>query len=139
MKIYTTIDHTADIGILVHGKDLKSLFKNSAWAMFDQMTRPPKTLPKAGKKTIPVEIRAENLNDLLVRWLSELLTLSECKDVVFTQFKISQLTDQRLKGQAAGFPRKNFVFKTEIKAVTYHELEINKDKKKYSAQVIFDV
>ena len=139
MKSYETIDHTADIGIRVRGKNLKELFKNSARAMFDQMTTAPQRLPRTGRKTIKVEVFAENINDLLLRWLSELLSLGECKDIVFTDFKIIKLTDRQLKGSAAGFPRKYFKYKTEIKAVTYHELSVNQKKKQCSAQVIFDV
>ena len=96
MKVYTSIDHTADIGIRVHGKDLKTLFKNSAGAMFDQMVKPPKLSPKTKKKTLQISIKADNINDLLVRWLSELLTLSECKDLVFTDFRIARLADTHL-------------------------------------------
>ena len=139
MKIYTTFDHTADIGILVQGSDLKTLFHNCAWAMFDQMTTPPKTPPKTGKKTITLEVRSQDIQELLVRWLSELLALSELLDIVFTEFKISHLASDHLKASVSGFPRKNFKYKTEIKAVTYHELTISQQNKKYTAQVIFDV
>ncbi|GAG16189.1 unnamed protein product, partial [marine sediment metagenome] len=35
MKRYEVIDHTADIGIKTYGKDLKELFVNAAYGMFD--------------------------------------------------------------------------------------------------------
>ena len=139
MKIYRTIDHTADIGILVWGKDLKSLFINAAKAMFDQMARLSKSAPKTPKRNLNIDLVAENSEDLLVRWLSELLSLCDCEDAIFTEFKITQLTAVHLKAVVHGIPRKNFTFKTEIKAVTYHHLKILQDAKRYSAQVIFDV
>ncbi|MBU3933351.1 MAG: archease, partial [Candidatus Omnitrophica bacterium] len=35
MKRYEIIDHTADIGLRAYGKDLKQLFTNAAYGMFD--------------------------------------------------------------------------------------------------------
>ena len=37
MKRYEQFPHTSDIGIRVFGRDLKELFQNAAFAMFDTM------------------------------------------------------------------------------------------------------
>ena len=141
MGDYELLDHTADIGIRVKGADLKSLFINAAAAMFDIIADGPK-LPKgqkAQKKTIKVRLKAKNREELFVRWLSELLSLSDCEDVFFADFDIAALSDTALEGKAVGIPRRHFVGKREVKAVTYHQLKLTQEGAAYSAEVIFDV
>jgi SHS2 domain-containing protein len=86
-KNYELIEHTADIGIRVKGGDLKELFKNSALAMFDIIAekktenRSPCLLAGESQvKRLVIGQKADNLEELLVNWLNELLSLSSAKD-----------------------------------------------------------
>jgi len=138
MKQYELIDHTADIGIRVYGKDLKELFANAAFAMFDIIA------DLEGMKTsVTVEIRkdAPNREELLITWLDELLYNFYTKGLIFSKFEILELDEEHISGKAIGRhigENKNRL-KTEIKAATYHELKIENKDNLWQTQLIFDV
>ena len=105
MESYELIDHTADIGIRVAAKDLKGLFVNAAYAMFNIIVEQSKPPRSAEKKEMKINLQGQSREDLLVRWLSELLSLSDSRDLFFTDFKISELAETLLKGSAVGIER----------------------------------
>ena len=138
MKKYNLIDHTADIGIKAYGKSLSEAFENAAKGMFDIITD-NSDIDSVGQYDI--ELSADDLEQLLVDFLSELLYLNSAKNLVFGFFKVG-LDEEQKKLTAKIFGEKFDFSKhkigTEIKAVTYHMLEIKKNKK-YSVQVLFDI
>jgi len=138
VKSYEIIEHTADIGIKVKGRDLKELFKNAAAAMFDLIAE-RKDLRSVSRKKIKVEEDADGLEELFVNWLNELLSLSATKELIFPAFKIKKLNEKSLKAIAIGENINKYKVNREIKAATYHALEIKKSGSVWQAQVIFDV
>lgn len=137
-KTYELIEHTADIGVRVKGKDLRDLFKNTASAMFEIMAEKRK-VTKTTKKTVRIEQKADNLEELFINWLNELLSLSDTKELIFSVFKINKLNKNTLQAVAIGEDIKKYKVNTEIKAATYHELKLEKTKFGWKAEVIFDV
>ncbi|MDD5156140.1 MAG: archease [Candidatus Omnitrophica bacterium] len=143
-KSYELIEHTADVGIRVKGKDLRGLFNNAALAMFDIIGEPAPIPSATSVKEIPkfkVNIRqkAENLEELFVNWLNELLSLSSAKGLMFVDFVINKLDRNKLEAQVYGEKIKNYRVNTEIKAATYHELKVQEVSGGWQAEVIFDV
>jgi len=140
-KKYEFFEHTADIGIKAFGKTLKELFANAASGMFEIIaTRPPShKATKSGVKSFKIKKAADSLENLLVEWLDELLFLFATKNIVFEKFGIEELDEKHIKAIVFGLAAKNFDIKTEVKAVTYHMLEIKKHRNNWQAQVIFDV
>jgi len=138
MKKYEIIEHTADIGIKAFGENLEESFENASKAMFDIITDNSK-IDKIGQYNIQLE--APDLDQLLVDWLSELLFLNSAKNLVFGLFKI-QIDEEHNSINAKIFGEKYNLSKhkigVEIKAVTYHMLEVNNNYP-FSAQVLFDV
>ena len=138
MKRYEQFPHTADIGVRVFGKDLKELFANAAYAMFDIIA----DLENLSGDTIEaIELEAQDREGLLVAWLDELLYNFYTKQLIFFKFHIEELTDKRLKAKAYGRPigaNRNRL-KTEIKAATYSGLKIIKSGESYQVEIIFDV
>jgi len=109
--------------------------------MFDviaQQKKIPKHISIKGKK-IDIHLKEESLDELFRSWLGELLSLSDCEDVIFSEFFITQLTEKELKGTSVGLSRKSFHILREIKAVTYHDLKVGQSGKIFKAEVIFDV
>ncbi len=139
MKTYEIIDHTADVGIKAYGKTLDEAFENAAKGMFDIITDKSEIEP-IGQYDIKLE--APNLEQLLVDWLSELLYLNSAQNLVFGLFKVMELDEKKPKLYARAFGEKfNFSkhkIGSEIKAVTYHILEV-KNKKPFYVQVLFDI
>ncbi len=138
MKRYEQFPHTADIGVRVYGKDLKELFENAAFSMFDIIA------DLEGLKssfTQDFELEAQNSEELLVAWLDELLYNFYTKSIIFFKFDIVELAENRLKARAYGrsVGENRNRLKAEIKAATYHNLKINKTAEGYAVEIIFDI
>lgn len=135
---YKLIDHTADIGIIAYGKDLSELFVNSAYAMFDILTDVGKI---NSNDSFEIQILAKSLEELLINWLDELLFRYETERIICDRFIINSLTDQNLSATVfyEKIDRRKHEIKTEIKNVTYHQLEIKKVRNRWQARIIFDV
>ncbi len=138
MKPYEVLDHTADIGIVVHGEDLNALFENAGEAFFDLITDLDKVRTLV---TRTIQIREESLDRLMVDWLSELLYFHEVEQLLFNRFEVESVGEKGFKAVAQGEPFQEgvHVIKTEVKAVTYHQLFVRKENGDWKAQIIFDL
>jgi SHS2 domain-containing protein len=141
MKEFEIIDHTADIGIVAYGKTKKEVFINAAKGMFEIIAGENRDLKENFYAKIKLE--AKSLEDLLIAWLNELLYISEVKLVILNKFIIKELSNGQIKAEVGGtkINHLSIRIKREVKAVTYHRLEIKKDEESglWSAQVIFDI
>jgi SHS2 domain-containing protein len=138
MKKYEFIDHTADVCIKAFGNNISESFENAAKGMFDLITD-NSYIENIGQYEI--YLKSEELELLLVEWLSELLFLNTSRNLVFGFFKVD-ICESKNSLSAKIFGEKFSLSKhkvgVEIKAVTYHMLEIRK-KKPYYVQVLFDI
>jgi len=141
MKEFEILEHTADIGIAAYGKTKREVFINAAKGMFEIITGGTKDLKENFYDKIKLE--ADNLEGLLFAWLNELLYISETKLVILSKFKIKELSDYQIKAEVEGMKINppSVKIEKEIKAVTYHRLEVKKDEESglWRAQVIFDI
>jgi len=138
MMRYEQIPHTADIAAKIYGKDIPELFENAAFAMFDMMADMEGL---AGGEEVKITLEAVDTEDLLVSWLNELLYLSYSKALLFHRFHISTLEKDKLLAEATGQklgPDKKRL-NVEIKAATYHDVNIEKRDDRYEVTVVFDV
>ena len=136
MKKYDLIDHTADVCIKAYGKTISEAFEHAAVGMFDIITDNSK-IDSVGQYDIQLD--APDLEQLLVDWLSELLFLNGAKNLVFGIFNIT-ISDNHLSAKVFGeeFDTTKHKIGAEIKAVTYHMLELKKSEP-YHVQVLFDI
>lgn len=138
MKRYEQLEHTADIRVRVYGTDLQELFANAAFGMFDIIA------DLEGLKesvSVEVDLAAENSEELLVKWLDELLYHFYTKWIIFFSFDILELDEAHLKARARGrhVGENRNRLKVEIKAATYHDLKITRSPEGYSVEIIFDI
>jgi len=138
MKRFEILDHTADIGIIVHGENLKALFENAGEAFFRLITDLRKVRRRIERR---VNIRGESLDRLMVDWLSELLYLHDVENLLFKGFEIDSVGEDGLKAVVKGEPFQEgvHVIKTEVKAVTYHQIEVRRENRGWRARVILDL
>ncbi len=138
MKKYETFDHTADVGIRVFGRTVEEVFVNAAYALFDQWTDLRKVRKQISQE---ISVQGADREDLLIRWLGELLFLGESRGFLFKEFMVRSLDSTSLKAVARGeiFDPSRHRFRTEIKAVTYHRVEVKEVDGKWEARIIFDV
>ena len=141
MKEFEILEHTADIGIAAYGKNKREVFINAAKGMFEIIAGETKNLKENFYDKIKLE--ADNLEGLLFAWLNELLYIGETRLVILNKFQIKELSDFQIKAEVGGtkINPPSIKIEKEIKAVTYHRLEIKKDEESglWSAQIIFDI
>jgi len=137
-KKYNLIDHTADFGIHVYGSDSKELFANAAWAVFDIITEIDQL---TGLDFCDIEVSGDDWPDLMVNWLREVLYLWNGKELLVKKARILSLSETELTAtlECDPFNPDRHVIKTEIKAVTYHQIQVNSSPSGWEARIIFDI
>ena len=136
MKHYELIEHTADVGVKAYGKTLFEAFMHAAEGMFDIITD-ESPIEQIGAYDIKLD--APDREQLLVDWLSQLLFLNSAYDLVFGRFEVT-LTGNHLSARVYGekYDRKKHRMGVEIKAVTYHMLQVHEQDPIF-VQVLFDI
>jgi SHS2 domain-containing protein len=86
-------------------------------------------------------LKSKGTEALLVSWLNEFLYLFDTGGLLFRHFEILSLDDRHLKATARGeaYEEGRHPINTLIKAVTYHQLEILKEKGAWKTRIIFDL
>ena len=135
---YQPISHTADIGFKAWGNTLEELFSNAARAMTDCMVQVDDGVPT---QTVFVQLKADSLEELLVKWLSEVLYHFETGGLLGLGFTVLQCQMKDFKATLHGvsWDSEKSPLKTQIKAVTFHEMKVEKKNNRYEVQVILDV
>ncbi|MDH7504385.1 MAG: archease [Verrucomicrobiota bacterium] len=132
------IDHTADVGLVVRASTLALLFERAAIGMFFILTDLSSVVPAQSE---PLEVSADDLETLLVAWLSELNYRHVVHHRLYCRFDVTEAGNGVLTAQVHGEqidPLRHTVH-TEIKAVTRHGLKLQKTDAGYEATVIFDL
>jgi len=130
---YREIEHTADWEIEVWSPDIKGLLYQAACAMY---TLADVKLAATQKQSRTLEITAKDNEELLVSFLSELLYLAEDEQLGFDRISLS-LNEDTLTAELTCTPIKSI--SKEIKAVTYHNLNIIDTSKGFTTRIVFDV
>lgn len=135
---YRRMDPTADCGIQVFGKDLKALFENAGIALFDLIA--DISLVKSGFE-YPVQVSGSDWPDLMVNWLRELLYLWTGRELLGKEIKVLEISEYRLSAsiRADTYNAMRHRLNHEIKAVTYHRIQVTQSPAGWQAIVIFDV
>lgn len=134
---YTFIDHTGDLAILVRENTLEALFTTAARALFEIMA------DASAPPSEPVELSADGTDeaDLLRTWLADLLYKFSAEGTILAIDAVHLENGCRLtaRGRGRRFDPAQDALRTELKAVTYHQLEVKRDEDGWSARVVFDV
>lgn len=136
------LEHTADVYIAAHGKNMEEAFENAALAMFEVMTDTEKVSPTEEDS---VEVEAEDEYALLYSWLEALLVKFEVKNMLYSKFKITSLEETpdgfKIKAALWGekFNPEKHPQKVAVKAATYHRMEIIKEIDKVTLEFILDI
>jgi SHS2 domain-containing protein len=145
MEKYKFLEHPAELKVQSFGKDLPELFINSALAMMDYIYGDGSkgTARRALTHTKTITLKADNLESLLIDWLAEILYLSQVNKSAYIDYHIKKFCtgDRRvaLPKIVAEIGAVKTAAKDEIKAVTYHELEIKQQNNMWQATVVYDI
>ena len=130
---FQEIDHTADWALHVWAPDLVALFAQAARGMYCLSGMQLRASPRL---TRVLNVQGHDSETLLVNFLMELLFLGEQEDLGFDKFDLS-LEEYSLEARLVGAPIASQ--QKEIKAVTYHNLDINSGPRGLEVTITFDV
>ena len=109
-------------------------------ALFDVMME-----NKDGERTVKqhkkIKIEGADVSDLLINFLREILYLFNGEKFITSSCEIIEFSNKELQARLTGelFNYTKHLIKTEIKAVTYSGLTVERVKSGWKARVIFDV
>ncbi len=137
MKKYEFFEHTADIGIKAYGKNIEEAFENSALGITNIITNTEQVEPT---KQIQIKAEAENIQALLYEWLEEIIIKFDTKRLIFSKFKV-EIENNKLKATCKGeeFNTEKHIVGTEVKAITYHMMNIEESKKGWEISFVPDI
>src|ERR1019366_1073982 len=133
MVPFRILEHTADIGLEAFGSTRAQTFANAARALFNLIVDLDSI---ATRRETTLRVEGSNPENLLVNWLSELIYLHDAEGWLFRDFEIVDLKDDSLSAIARGekFERPRHQVKLHVKAITYHQLALEKTAEGWRAQ-----
>ena len=137
-KKYIFLYHTADVKFRAYGKTVEQAFRNAALATFRVMST--SKIKSLIQKKIFVE--APDYQTLLCSFLEQLLFYLDTEDFFLSDATVLIETKKKgfsLTAIAFGDSAKKYETHTLVKAITYHEMLIQKKKDVWIVQVILDV
>jgi len=120
------------------GNTREQVFENAAYALTDLITE---TDSLQGAHNRQLVVTGEDQNDLMMNWLREILYLWHGREILVKRASIRQLSEVRLTADLSYEvykPGKHEI-KNEVKAVTYHQLDVNQNADGWFATFIVDV
>ncbi len=134
---FSLFPHTGDIGLQVEAESAAELFAAAGRGLTAQMALPLESEARVSER---LELEGDGWEDLFVHWLNELLLRSELASAWWTRFEIEELSERRLVATVAG-PRRGpgHTLMREVKAASYHDLEVVIAPSRCRARVILDL
>ena len=136
MKHFSFMPHTADVRLIAKGSSYEELFQASLEGMASLLSH--KQRLTSTSECTHITISAPDISLLLIDFLSRVLTISLVEQVLFTRITFDEISDTSLCATIHG--NKVERFDEDIKAVTYHEAYVAKDKDgTYVVTIVFDI
>lgn len=141
---WRTIEHTGDLGIEVEAPSLEQLFLAAAYGLagvlLGEEAGPAASEPLKATVWRELALEGPDREALLVDWLRELLYIQMAEDLVLVGGEFRELRESSLAARV-GFARPSASRRVEreLKAVTYHELEVSQRGEEWFARVVFDI
>lgn len=138
------LDHMTDAVIEAYGCTLDEAFENSACGLVNTMFDLKRVSPT---QEINIQAKGYDIKSLLYDWLEKILLTLLVDNILISVFKvkiyenINKDNGYFLSGIAKGEylnPKKHH-YKVEIKAITYHEMEVIQEKNKVITRFLLDL
>jgi SHS2 domain-containing protein len=135
---YRILEHPADVGIEATGVSLKEAFENSARGLLSLIINAESVDAREERF---IELKALDLPNLLVKWLSEILYLYDGEDFIVGEVEIETISPTGLEAIVRGesVDEARHPMNMDVKAVTYHQLKIQQKKDGCLIRVFLDI
>lgn len=138
---YKFLKHTADVKFQAFGKNLETCFENAAYALTNIISKDK--IKRKIKEDASIQVEGTDKEGLLYSFLEEFLFLFETKGFLLSFIKKLKIEEKSgayfLSCEALGDNADNYELNNHVKAVTYNEMFVKKEKNKYICQVVVDV
>jgi len=133
---YEILGHTADVRLRIGSETLEELFRDALLGMMEIAKSDQKTNAERTTRTIALE--ASDQTALLVDFLNEVLFQSHVNKEIYTGVTFTKFQEKSLGAEIEGIPVDEF--DEDIKAVTYHEADVKKNKEgKWGTTLVLDI
>lgn len=137
MGVFEMLEHTADVGLRAFGSTIEEAFEAATEGLASIVGA---WKPGPGEEEAIAVEGARDLAGVLVEWLSEVLYLQDRRDAVIRGVEMDAVSDDGARGRVRWGPRGDAVLEgTAVKAITYHELLVERRGDGWVAEVYVDV
>jgi SHS2 domain-containing protein len=137
---YQFIEHTADIAVVVTADSIEELFIAAAGALMESCADNVNFRSTEQKK---INLNEYSLEELLVSFLNELNFFFSARKWILKSIDSLKIEEYeeiwQLKCVCTGGSDVEYEPKDEIKGVTFHQMEIKKDKGMFQTTIVFDI
>lgn len=135
---YTILEHPADVGIKAYGSTFAEALVQAAAGLMSIILDTATVLPRESRQ---IEITASDAGQLVVKWLSEILFLYDGKNFVAKEFVIYNITGTSLRAEVRGesFDSGRHHTRLDVKAITYHQLQVTTEGDASTISVYLDI
>jgi len=138
MKSFKILPHTADVRLLLTADNLPDLFKAGLEGMNYIIKNNFSEKDSLMKFREVIEVSSVDVSMMVVDFLSEILTLSHQHKAIYHEAEFTKFEENRLSAGLIGDMVDGF--DEDIKAVTYNETQIMKNKSnEYETIIVFDI
>jgi SHS2 domain-containing protein len=133
-----TFDHTADVGLSARADTLGELMEALAEGLCDVVCDRSRVEPVERRR---LRVAAEDTEALAVDFLAKVLLTLQADRFLIAQVRVEQAGETALAAELAGqtYDPNRHEIRTEVKAVTYHQLSIVRDGAGWAGRVILDL
>lgn len=135
---FRILEHPSDMGIEASGGDLGEAFRQAALGLISIVVD-ASSVGLLVQKVISVQ--GSDAENLLVRWLSEILYLYDGEDYLSGGIEILKMSPTAVTAKLHGefLNEQKHRLKMDVKAVTYHQLSVSQGPEGTTVRVFLDI
>jgi len=139
-KKYEFFEHTADAKFRAYGETLGEAFSNAALALYSIMTDVDKVEPNIEKS---ISVKSATRQALLYDFLDEFIYLTDTEGFLLSRVKSIVIKHEfgfhTLQAEILGDHSEEYDIHTQVKAITYNDMEIIQEGNFVMVQVVPDL
>lgn len=134
MGHFEVLEHTADVGLAATGATLDEVFEQATIGLAEIIG----IWAPGPADRVEISLAARDVPGLLVDWLSEFLWLHESRSAALASVEVDSVHDDQVSGRF-GLSDLQTATGVQVKAITYHQLSVEKVGDEWRARIFFDV
>ncbi len=132
------LPHTADVRMIIESETLQELFATGVKGMGNILKEGFCDHYNTFNKSARIETHSLDHTSLLIDFLSDVLSLSYVEKSIYCKVHLLQFSSKKIVAEVYGTTIDEF--DEEIKAVTYHEADVQKNSdNNWETHIIFDI